>query len=357
MNQAPYNYGARRPPQQRQPPPRKGAKGVQKGGKKSKRQYIGLERPILEWPAIINKDRTGQYRDFIIDLLESRGNVRRSEGAKYTDEAGMDLFIRAMTHDSVNPMERWNNYEMLEHIGDTTVNKSITWYLKSRFPEIYNMGDTGVVIMSKQEGMLKSKPFLAKYSEKLGFPSFIRYRPLEFEITKENKDGTRETGTKRVNLDQSMKEDVFESFFGCLEDVIDNKEGFPGVGYSVCFRILSSIFDEEEIPTSLADLVDDKTKLKEVLDKRKPVVDRATKQIVEPGDKWEWINQNKEITLLIHLGYNRDRPITLQYGPISTSIIGEDDAENSSKQIAQQLAKDALADLIGRFGDEYAYRK
>lgn len=326
-------------------------------GKKSKRQYIGLNRPISDWPKIVNDIDRSVYKKFIIELLKTRGNVKPSESEKYLDKYGMDMFVKAMTHDSVDPLDRANNYEMMEHLGDITVNKCIAWYLKNRFPDLYSKGDTSVGIFSRQEGLLKSKPNLAGYSEKLGFPAFVRYRPLEFKITKESKGGVKELGTKTVNLDNSMKEDAFEAFMCCLEDVVDTKEGFPGIGYSICFRIMTSVLDEEQIPTSLRDLVDDKTKLKEVLDKRKPEYDKMTKKITKPGDKWEWDNQNKEITLTLTLGYDRPVPVVLKYGPMSTAITGYDDAETSGKQIMQKLSKDALSDLAKRYGNAYEYRK
>jgi len=330
------------------------AQAISSDKKKAKRKYIGLN-DASSWPDVKSGSSSrdidlGAYRNFVIKIMVERCNIKLSEAERYTDESAMTLFVRAMTHDSVNPTQRWNNYEMMEHMGDVTVNKATTWYLKNRFPDIVKRGDEGVQIISKQEALLKSKMYLAKYAEILGLHEFIRYRPLEFEYIQE-----KVTGVKRVVMDRSMKEDVFEAFFCCLEEVIDTKEGMVGVGYSVCFKLMSGIYDKQYIPTTLYELVDAKTQLKEVFDIRKPrYSDKARKQLEVPGDvhEFEYDIDRREARIVINLAREENRPIII--GPISTIITGVDsDYETSKKIVDQRLAREALDYLYKTYGDDY----
>lgn len=328
--------------------------------KSMKRKYILHDK----LPSIINGNKDEEYRQFIIKLLVNNGKIKQQDAELYTDKECMPFFIQAMTHDSVNPTNRADNYEMYEHFGDATCNKSATWYLKNRFPDIVKKGDEGVQYISKQKSIITSKPYLAKYSDELGFSNFIRYRPLEFEYTKDSGNVAQtEKHKKVITIDRSMKEDVFEAFFGCLEDVIDKKEGIPGIGYSVAFTILASIWDSKYIPFTKNELIDAKTQLKEIFDRRKI-----------NGDKLDYITNKdtKEVSLVVvlnkpgtvdvKLAYQPLEPFKtiiqettmLQFGPLSTNVAGDGyDYETNKKIIEQKLARDALTYLAEKYGDEF----
>jgi dsRNA-specific ribonuclease len=328
--------------------------------KSMKRKYL-LTDPL---PPIINNDKLQEYRQFINNLLIQRAKIKKQDAEEYTDDVCMQLFIKAVTHDSVNPTNRADNYEMDEHFGDATVNKCATWYLKNRFPEIVNKGDEGVQYISKQKSIITSKPYLAKYSDELGLANFIRYRPLQFEYTKDSGNiAQTETHKKVITIDRSMKEDVFEAFFGCLEDVIDRKEKIVGVGYSVVFTILSSIYDTKYIPYTKNELIDAKTQLKELFDRRKVngdrldyTTDKDTKGVTLV------IVLNKPGSVEVKLAYQPTEPFktvikettVLQFGPLSTNVAGDGfDYETNKKIIEQKLARDALTYLAEKFGDEF----
>jgi hypothetical protein len=160
-----------------------------------------------------------------------------------------------------------------------------------------------------------------------------------------------------------MKEDVFEAFFGCLEEVIDRKERIVGVGYSVVFTILSSIYDDKYIPYTKNELIDAKTQLKELFDRRKIngdkidyLTDKDTKGVTLV------IVLNKPGTVEVKLAYQPTEPFktvikettVLQFGPLSTNVAGEGfDYETNKKIIEQKLARDALTYLSEKFGDEF----
>ena len=66
----------------------------------------------------------------------------------------------------------------------------------------------------------------------------------------------------------STLEDVFESFFGATELIIDNKFKI-GTGYKICYKIISRLLDKINITINYEDLVDSKTRLKELFDHNK----------------------------------------------------------------------------------------
>lgn len=305
----------------------------------------------------IHEINLDEYQKFIVNLIETRGDIRRLEIEKWLDKASMDTFIKAVTHDSVNPTSPNDNYEMLEHFGDASINKATTWYLKGRFPSIVARGDPGVQIISKQKAILTSKPFLAKYCEMIGLWKFIRYRELNFTYAKEGDEGFISTQIKKVTLDRSMKEDVFEAWFAALEEVIDTKEALVGVGYSVVFKIISSLYDEQQIPDKKNLLVDAKTQLKELFDRRRKY-----------GDYLEYSTdkEKRELTLFIHFGLldadgivssnsapgDETEPFTIALGPYSTVISGmEGDYDTNQKIVEQQTAQDALNYLQKKYPD------
>lgn len=311
--------------------------GLAGKGKKMKRTYVGLDDKI---PDIIQGSRD-EYRKFIIDLLETRGNVLREEAEKYTDSSGMNAFEKAVTHDSVNPTARAENYEMLEHLGDASVNKATTWYLKSRFPEIIARGDPGVQIISKQKSLLTSKPYLARYSDMLGLTKFIRYRPLNYTYANTNADPTAIAPVyKKVTLDRSMREDVFEAFFGCLEEVLDAKEDIIGIGYALVYRILASFYSQQYIPTTKNELVDAKTQLKELFDKRK-----------KSGNTIRTVVDGLAKNLSIHIHFEQPpdggKMYDIVLGPYSTILSGEAGGDyESSQKIAEQIASRAALNYL-----------
>lgn len=132
--------------------------------------------------------------------------------------------------------------------------------------------------------MIKSKAYLSVYCRKLGIDKYIRYRPLKYLYT----EAGGEPQVRTIAKDDSMKEDAFEAFFAAVEDVIDQKEGVIGVGSSVVFSILSSFYAEQYIPTTLYELVDLKTQLKEIFDKwqKYRIINEEGRALISNFNKW-----------------------------------------------------------------------
>lgn len=320
-----------------------------KAPKKMVKHYIGLDQPL---PAVQVKESDESFRKFLINLLVQRGKLKQREAENYTDPISMSKFELAMTHSSVFPSDPSKNYEMLEHLGDAIVNCITTWYLKNRFPDITKSGNRGVQYLSKQKSLITSKAYLSEYSKLLGLVQFVRFRPLQYTFAKTSEESEQGTvGIQTVTLDRSMREDIFEAFFAALVEVIDGKENLVGIGYSVAYSILSSFYDERDIPTSLNDLVDSKTQLKEIFDKRRRFGDSVA---------WKTDEKTKQFSIFIHFQQNPGKeptPLDVEIGPYSLAAKGEDSEFRSSKAvIEQQASRDALAYLQKTYGGDQFVR-
>lgn len=164
--------------------------------------------------------------------------------SKITDEEGMMLYAQAFTHSSVSPI----NYEWLEILGDSTLNKSVVWYINNRFPQLHNA--EGVKVIARLKIKLVSKNNFSEIAEEYGFLPFI-------QINEENMKA-------KLNL-RSVLEDVLEAFFGATEMLIDRHFG-QGSGYGICYELLKHIMDRRPISLKYEDLYDPITRLKETFD-------------------------------------------------------------------------------------------
>jgi dsRNA-specific ribonuclease len=158
---------------------------------------------------------------------------------------GMTYFSKAFTHSSVDPV---NNYEFLETLGDLTLNKCVLFYLCRRFPQL-NCPAGSDMISKLKISTIKSESF-ANIAESIGFWAFISV------------DQTLRTDpiSKRKTL-----EDVCESFFGVLE-LLGDKYFTIGIGYELCYKIVSFILDKKEISLDYEENVDAITRVKETCD-------------------------------------------------------------------------------------------
>jgi len=321
--------------------------------KKAAKTYKRLYHLDDKLPPIEQDENLINYREYVQDVLIKRGGVKEVDAERYTKD--MSLFINAISHDTVNLKDRSDNYEILEHLGDKTVNSCCTWYLFHRFPEIAKLGDKGVDIFSRQSNIIKSKEKLSKYCVKIGLSNFIRYRKLKFDIIKE--DGTikkTKKGTKVVVLDDSLKEDAFEAFCAATVMTIDQTDKMVGIGYAVVYNIIKSILDDEYISVYAFDLYDFKTQIKEVFDKRKKRLETDPEK-----DTIEYISDPiKNVSVLkvtLHAGRGNVKQDKVYFFEMSTKvqIQGEEDYETNKTKIEQELSKKALIELQKIYGDEF----
>jgi dsRNA-specific ribonuclease len=191
--------------------------------------------------------RDNTFKMFIDNILKTYADISEKHREEILDKTGMLQYALAFTSPTFNKSE---NYEFLETLGDSTLNKAIIWYLSRRFPFI-NSSD-GIDILTRLKIKFIQKKSFASFSEKLGFFPFIS----TICNRSSNEDMT------------NTLEDVFESFFGATELIIDNKFKI-GTGYKICYKIISRLLDKINITINYEDLVDAKTRLKELFDHNK----------------------------------------------------------------------------------------
>lgn len=191
--------------------------------------------------------RDDTFKMFIDNILKDYASISDKHRKEILDKTGMSQYSLAFTSPTFDPN---NNYEFLETLGDSTLNKAIIWYFSRRFPFI-NSSD-GIDILTRLKIKFIQKKSFASLSEKLEFSPFIS--------TNFNRSSSEEM--------TNTLEDVFESFFGATELIIDNKFKI-GTGYKICYKIISRLLDKINITIAYEDLVDAKTRLKELFDHNK----------------------------------------------------------------------------------------
>ena len=210
--------------------------------------FLSIERlNKLRTLDIWNEYETVEFKKLIKNVIGTGG------GGKYLanllDDAGMTYFTTAFTHSSSDPN---NNYEHLEFLGDLTYNKCVGWYLPRRYPRLFSP-DAEDILTKLKINFIQSKA-MGLMAQKSGFLKFIHYDPTSFVFTSTNI--------------QDVLEDVFEAFFGATEWLIDSRTTI-GVGYGVCYKIVSKKLDAENFSFEFVDLMDPITILKEIFDKFK----------------------------------------------------------------------------------------
>lgn len=163
---------------------------------------------------------------------------------------GLDRFSTAFTHSSFDPN---HNYEFWETLGDVTLNKCVLWYISRRFPQL-NGPDGSDLLTRLKIKIIKTESFSA-IAKQLDFSRFISIDKAEY----------------RTKTEEQVLEDVFEAFTAVLEFTVDERFG-EGFGYKVCYTILSTLLDHSAITLSYDDIMDYKTRLKELFDAFKNIL-------------------------------------------------------------------------------------
>jgi dsRNA-specific ribonuclease len=188
---------------------------------------------------------TGNIKDRYIDILLNDKNIIQ--------------YSNAFTSSSV---DKKNNYEIYEQLGDLSANKFIVTYMYKRFPQLYCT--EGVKVTARLRINYGSQHTFSRIAEDLNFWNFITMTHEERNNIHESRT-TDDQKKRKVATKKSLLEDCFEAFIGVTEKLMDD-EFQIGVGYSIVYDILKHIFDKIDISLKYTDLFDAKTRLKEVFD-------------------------------------------------------------------------------------------
>ena len=205
-----------------------------------------------------NKDISDEaIRNFVIDVLVSRGNVTPDTARDIMDSQGVKIMKRAFTHWTV-PNEL--NYEVLETLGDTTFNKIVMYYMIRRFPELHN--DPQANYKLTEAGKLyHGRKMAEKFSDILNLSKMARWIEGSYEIS--TKRGVEK---RKIEMDDKFKTDLLEAFIGGLEDLIDGKV-FPHMGYTVAYSILQTVLDTIPMTIELSETKTAPAKLAELMNR------------------------------------------------------------------------------------------
>ena len=186
--------------------------------------------------------RGPEFINYVSDIL-ALGQLKPEYISLLTEDDSMAMYSTAFTSPGVDPD---NNYEPLEFLGDSTLNKIIVWYLARRYPELMNKEN--VKTMARLKINMVSKVTFAKFGRDLHTEPFITSTEEEWVTSR----------TKLI-------EDTLEAFIGSIEYQIDSKIRM-GAGYAICYNIMKPILDAMDISLRHEDLYDSVTRLKEVFD-------------------------------------------------------------------------------------------
>lgn len=192
---------------------------------------------------IIYGTRNEKFWQMIRSTIERSGLKKEYIDKLLSDERAIDMYNCVFTHLSADSEK---NYEWLEILGDSTLNKCVVWYISKRFPQL--RCPEGVKIIARLKINLISKKTFAEIATNLNWWEFVTAEE-EIKQTKKKK----------------LMEDIFEAFFGATECLIDSIV-YPGSGYAICYRIVASLFNSLDISLSYESLYDPITRLKEIFD-------------------------------------------------------------------------------------------
>ena len=193
----------------------------------------------------------GERGDNFKNILRSiydKGDIKERYVRELMSDESMEIFDQVFTHKSAYPSRPDYNYEIYEQLGDLSGNKFIVTYMYKRFPQLRCA--LGVKVVARLRINYGAKQTFFKIAQNLNFWPFIS--ASVYVRSREMKD---------------RMEDVLEAFLGAVESILDNRFTV-GVGYAVIYNILKNIFDNMDISLKYEDLIDPKTRLKELFDSR-----------------------------------------------------------------------------------------
>ena len=193
---------------------------------------------------------------FVTDALIRYGNVDPLLAKQLLDQDGIKMFRTAFTHWTVTFNNKSElNFEVYETLGDVTFNKVIMFYIMRRFPQLMSDPEANYKLTEAQK-LYKSRLLGYQFADELGLPAMVRWRNFKYGSYPQ----------KTIEMDNKFKTDVFESFLGAVELIVDEKV-FPHAGYSVAYNILDTLLKDVNMTIDVALTKPATAKLKELMDR------------------------------------------------------------------------------------------
>jgi ribonuclease-3 len=186
--------------------------------------------------------RGSKFRTLIRSFLAS-GGLKDRYIDLLTDEYGMKIYGEAFTDETIDPDR---NYEKYEYVGDSFAAGFIAPYFYRRFPQLQCA--KGVDPLSRLKQKYSSTKSFYPIAENLGFWDYISV-----------------SMARRDREKKALLEDVLEASIGATALMLDDRIR-QGVGYALCYEILKAQFDQLDISIEYDELIDSKSRLKEIHD-------------------------------------------------------------------------------------------
>lgn len=178
-----------------------------------------------------------------------------------SDSLSLFEFQKSLTDKTYHPLFNSNLHKIL---GITIVDMGVISYLVRKFPELSpDKKDPRVPLSSEKwlttiKHRLISTGVLYEFAVKSRIPKFVLFG-------KQTQESFEKYGTDSSEY-RSTIESAFKALMGALSSQIEKYQPI-GVGMETVSRILTSFLEETPISTKIEDVVDAKTRLKELYDK------------------------------------------------------------------------------------------
>jgi dsRNA-specific ribonuclease len=157
-------------------------------------------------------------KDLILHLLKFI--IPSEDLSKYVEPECMVIWNKSITPEILN-LEKNFSYEEQEYLGDRVLKVVFPKYLIKRFPTYsfkYITNIDTLIMEKKHQGELAMALHLTQF-------------------------------VKNINLTLGIKGDLFESFFGALDEV--SELVYPELGLINCYNMICFIFNQNQIPEKL----------------------------------------------------------------------------------------------------------
>jgi dsRNA-specific ribonuclease len=247
--------------------------------------------------SLIKKDNISEEewdKNFEVFLKNILSPVAKEEIIhKIINSNTLSMWKKAFTHETIDLND---NYEQLETIGDRVLELCFLKYLLRKFPDLSPQEITEL------KSKYMSKIYQGTTSRKLGFGDWIR------------------VGNDISSI--SILEDVFESFFGALFEISDNIIG-DGVGYVLCLKFLTLIFEDVKFDLSKAQ-GHPRSQIKEIFEMLKldpeiqdvSISEKGTNVTISITDY-----THNELVELEKIPKNSTKVIGIGFGPYKTNAV------------------------------------
>ncbi len=209
-------------------------------------------------------ERGQSFVDMIYNILHTHGNIKDKYIKLLLSPENIKIYENAFTSNSVNSFldpetgkveqneSSTDTYEIYKSFGTNLYENFLTWYLYRKFPSLKSAKDVKVIARLKIN--YESKFIFPNIARNLNFLQYIASSLYE------------KTHKEDVLLQYSLL-----AFIGTTSFILDNTLDTNGIGYAVCYNILSSFFKDINImlPSKFDELNNPITVLKEFFDRNK----------------------------------------------------------------------------------------